>query len=64
MDEESKKYTAFLTLEGNFEYKRMLLGLENAPATFQRMMDTALRGLTGKICFVYLDDTAAFCINN
>ena len=29
-------------------------------ATFQRMMDTALRGLIGKYCLVYLDDTIIF----
>ena len=34
----------------------MASGLKNAPAAFQRIMDTALRELNGKICFVYLDD--------
>ena len=38
----------------------MPFGLKNAPATFQRMMDTALRGLIGKICFVHLDDIVVF----
>ena len=60
MDENSKKYTAFSTSEGHFEYERMPFGLKNAPATFQRMMDTALKGLIGKICFVYLDDIVVF----
>ena len=31
-------------------------GLKNAPATFQRMIDTALRGLINEHCFAYLDD--------
>jgi Reverse transcriptase (RNA-dependent DNA polymerase). len=31
-------------------------GLKNAPATFQRVMDTILRGLINNICLVYLDD--------
>ena len=28
----------------------------NAPATFERLMDLILRGLTWKTCLVYLDD--------
>ena len=34
--------------------------LKNAPATFQRMMDNALRGLIGKIYLAYLDDVIVF----
>ncbi|CAK9801713.1 Retrovirus-related Pol polyprotein from transposon 17.6 [Anthophora quadrimaculata] len=56
MDENSKTYTAFSTPQGHFHYNRMPFGLKNAPATFQRMMDTALRGLLNRYCFVYLDD--------
>ena len=60
MYENSKKYTAFSTPEGHFHLNRMPFGLKNAPASFQRMMDSALRGLIGKICFVYLDDIVVF----
>ncbi|XP_076660824.1 uncharacterized protein LOC143364275 [Halictus rubicundus] len=60
MDPDSKKYTAFSTPQGHFHYNRMPFGLKNAPATFQRMMDTALRGLVNKHCFVYLDDIIIF----
>ena len=60
MDEDSQKYTAFSTLEGHFQFKRMPFGLKNDPATFRRMMDTALRRLVGKICFVYLDDIVVY----
>jgi hypothetical protein len=56
MEANSQKYTAFSTPKGHYEFNRMPFGLKNAPATFQRMMDEALQGLTGRICFVYLDD--------
>lgn len=38
----------------------MPFGLKNAPATFQRMIDNALRGLIDKHCFVYLGDIIIF----
>lgn len=60
MAQESRKYTAFSTPQGHYEFQRMPFGLKNAPATFQRMMDTALRGLIGRSCFVYLDDIVIF----
>ena len=60
MEQNSKKYTAFSTPQGHFHYNRMTFGLKNAPATFQRMMDTALRGLIGNNCFVNLDDIIIF----
>lgn len=60
MDENSKKYTVFSTPQGHFQFNRMPFGLKNAPATFQRMMDTALRGLINKHCFIYLDDIIIF----
>lgn len=52
--------TAFSTPYGHYEYKRMPFGLKNAPATFQRVMDSVLCGLQGERCFVYLDDIVVF----
>lgn len=57
MSEDSIPYTAFVTPLGQFEYCNMPFGLKNAPAVFQRFINTIFRGLidAGKIV-IYLDD--------
>ena len=50
------KTTAFCTTKGLFQFRVMLFGLCNAPATFQRLMDLVLAGLQWSECLVYLDD--------
>ncbi|XP_039761835.1 uncharacterized protein LOC120634993 [Pararge aegeria] len=52
--------SAFSVPQGHFEFTRMPFGLKNAPATFQRLMNTALSGLQGIQCFVYLDDIVIY----
>jgi hypothetical protein len=55
-DEESEDATTMRTRYGNFKYKVMPFGLVNAPATFQRMMNTILRPLLDQGVVVYLND--------
>ena len=56
--DESKPQTAFSTTFGLFQYNVMPFGLQGAPATFQRLMDGVVRGLTGTAA--YLDDLIVF----
>lgn len=51
-----REKTAFSTPEGQFEFKVMPFGLNNAPAMFQRLTDLVLSGLQWAFCLVYLDD--------
>ena len=48
--------TAFVSRYGSFEYLVMPFGLCNAPATFQRVMNTILREGLDKFVLVFLDD--------
>ena len=54
--EDAKKYTAFSTLSGHWEFNRVTFGLTNAPPWMQRAISKALTGLEWKICVVWIDD--------
>lgn len=60
MHESDKEKTAFATPDGLYEFNVMPFGLCNAPATFERMIDTVLHGLKWKTCLCYLDDIVIF----
>jgi len=61
VDEDHQERTAFSAGPlGFYEYVKMPFGLCNAPATFQRMMERVLDGLTMNICAVYLDDVIVY----
>jgi len=55
MDGKSKEKTAFNTHSGHYEFRVMPFGLCNGPATFLRLMETVLVGLSRNCCVV-LDD--------
>jgi len=60
MAERDKYKTAFSTPYGHYEFNRMPFGLKNAPATFQRLMNSVLTGIQGLKCLVYLDDIVVY----
>ncbi|KAJ8389522.1 hypothetical protein AAFF_G00119120 [Aldrovandia affinis] len=60
MCEEDKKYTAFTTPTGLYEYNRMPQGLCNSPASFMRMMLSIFGDLNFTSLLCYLDDLLVF----
>ena len=60
MEPEDAQKTAFAGPYGHYEYTRMGMGLRNARATFQALMDLVVSGLQGVELYVYLDDIIVF----
>ena len=60
MAPEDKEKTAFCTKYGLFQFKVMPFGLSNAPGTFERLMETVLRGMQWERAVLYLDDIIVF----
>ena len=73
MTRRAQEKSAFITPQmspSHWEYKYMPFGLTGAPATFQRLVDTMLRGIQYNTVLAYLDDIivigkdVADCRNN
>ena len=56
---ESQGKTAFTTPFGLYDFTVMLFGLQGVPATFQRLMDSLLRGVSDYAA-AYLDDLVIY----
>ena len=56
MDEVDQEKTSFIISQGLFCYKVMPLGLKNAGATYQRLMNKMFASQIGRNVQVYVDD--------
>jgi hypothetical protein len=56
----SRKYTAFITPFGVFEFKVMPFGLSNAPAAFSRYISRLLGPFHFDFVVIYIDDIAIY----
>ena len=54
----AKEISAFATPDGLYQYKVMPFGMKNAPATFQRLINTVISGLEG--CSAYIDNVVMY----
>lgn len=54
----AREISAFVTPDTFLQYTVMPFGMRNAPATFQRLMNKVLMGLSG--CAAYLDDIVVY----
>jgi len=60
LDPRDVNKTTFVCHKGTYRFPKMPFGLCNAPATFQRLMDSVLTGLNFEVCLAYLDDIIVF----
>ena len=58
LSERAREVSAFATPDGLFQYRVMPFGLKNAPATFQRMINSLTADLVG--CEAYIDDVVVY----
>jgi hypothetical protein len=60
ISEEDRPKTAFRTPFGHFQFKVLIEGLTNAPATFQSVMNSILHPYIMRFVVLYIDDILIF----
>ena len=60
LSEDAKKISCFVTKSGTYGFRRMPMGLNNASGTFERLMETVMRGLQWEELLIYMDDIIVF----
>ena len=64
LDEQSSKYSAFITWMGLFEWLRVPMGLKDTPLWFQHLLASELLGsLLHRTCELYIDDLIVYVEN-
>jgi hypothetical protein len=56
VDKNDKKHTTFMTKGANYMYNAMPFGLQNAGATYHRMMNWVFKKDIRDMVEVYMDD--------
>ena len=60
LSDDAKDKTAFCTQSGLYSWVSMPMVLTNSPATFSKLMEIAMKGLTRQSLMIYLDDIIVF----
>eukprot|EP01088_Endostelium_zonatum_P003701 TRINITY_DN1489_c0_g1_i1.p1 TRINITY_DN1489_c0_g1~~TRINITY_DN1489_c0_g1_i1.p1 ORF type:complete len:1387 (-),score=354.22 TRINITY_DN1489_c0_g1_i1:3213-7373(-) len=60
IDEKDRKYTAFATKRGKYQFRCLPQGFVNSSSIFQRTMNLILAGLGWEYLVVYVDDILVF----
>ena len=60
INEADRQKTAFYTPNGLMQFRKMGFGMCNAPATYQRMMELIMSGLSWEEVVAYVDDLIIF----
>ena len=58
LTQRAQEISAFVVPQGLYHYRVLPFGMENAPATFQRLMNERIAGLEN--VYVYIDDLVVY----